>query len=318
MQECKPLVSIIIPVYNGANYMREAIDSALAQTYQNIEVIVVNDGSTDDGETERLALSYGDKIRYFHKENGGVSTALNFGIKNMRGDYFSWLSHDDKYTEEKVEKQIEALSRYANPDLVALCADRQINKKSEFIGGEKIIKDFSEYTVTDSKDALHWILKHGYFSGCSFLLPKSVFEKCGMFDEALRYSQDFLMWVKIFLAGYGLVYTKHIGVYNRVHENQVTQTRRDLFRHDSKKIAEEIVSTLVGEDEQTKKFVYAHAKRNAILGNVEVVKICKNAVKETGGFSFGQSFSLGMATLYGKVRPCIRKIYYSFFKKVKI
>ena len=78
-----PLVSIIIPVYNGANYMREAIDSALAQTYRNIEIIVVNDGSNDNGETERIALSYGDKIKYFHKENGGVSSALNLGIQNM-------------------------------------------------------------------------------------------------------------------------------------------------------------------------------------------------------------------------------------------
>ena len=69
------LVSIVIPVYNGANYLSEAIDSALAQTYKNIEIIVVNDGSKDDGATEKVALSYGDKIRYFHKENGGVSSA---------------------------------------------------------------------------------------------------------------------------------------------------------------------------------------------------------------------------------------------------
>ena len=79
----KPLVSIVIPVYNGSNYMREAIDSALAQTYENVEIIVVNDGSTDDGETDRIARSYGDKIRYFAKDNGGVSSALNKGIKEM-------------------------------------------------------------------------------------------------------------------------------------------------------------------------------------------------------------------------------------------
>ena len=63
----EPLVSIIIPVYNGSNYMRQAIDSALAQTYKNTEVIVVNDGSTDGGATDEVALSYGDKIRYYLK-----------------------------------------------------------------------------------------------------------------------------------------------------------------------------------------------------------------------------------------------------------
>ena len=73
MSDFHPLVSIVIPVYNGANYMREAIDSALAQTYDNCEILVVNDGSRDDGETERIALSYGDEIRYFAKENGGVA-----------------------------------------------------------------------------------------------------------------------------------------------------------------------------------------------------------------------------------------------------
>jgi glycosyltransferase involved in cell wall biosynthesis len=75
-----PKVSIIIPVYNGSNFLKEAIDSAIAQTYKNIEIIVINDGSSDNGATEKIAKSYGDKIRYFKKENGGVATALNLGI----------------------------------------------------------------------------------------------------------------------------------------------------------------------------------------------------------------------------------------------
>ena len=105
-----PKVSIVIPAYNASNYLEEAIDSALAQTYSNIEIIVVNDGSLDDGATERVALAYGDKIRYFYKENGGSSSALNFGIANMTGEWFSWLSHDDLYLPEKIEKQIAYIS----------------------------------------------------------------------------------------------------------------------------------------------------------------------------------------------------------------
>ena len=104
-----PLVSIVIPVYNGADYLAEAIDSAIAQTYSNIEIIVVNDGSTDDGATERVARAYGNRIKYYSKPNGGVATALNYAIKRMNGDYFSWLSHDDVYLPEKVERQIKKL-----------------------------------------------------------------------------------------------------------------------------------------------------------------------------------------------------------------
>ncbi|TFG59465.1 MAG: glycosyltransferase family 2 protein, partial [Deltaproteobacteria bacterium] len=81
----RPLVSIVIPVYNGSDYLREAVDSAMAQTYADVEVLVVNDGSDDGGKTEAIALSYGDRIRYFRKENGGVASALNLGVREMRG-----------------------------------------------------------------------------------------------------------------------------------------------------------------------------------------------------------------------------------------
>ena len=123
-----PKVTIVIPVYNGSNYLKDAIDSALAQNYKNLEVIVVNDGSNDNGSSERVALSYRDRIRYFSKPNGGVSTALNLGIEKMSGDYFSWLSHDDIYEKDKVSRQIEFLD--------------QLTDKSKVI--------FSDYTFINS------------------------------------------------------------------------------------------------------------------------------------------------------------------------
>ena len=126
-----PLVSIVIPVYNGANFLKEAIESALAQTYANIEILVVNDGSTDEGKTRNIALSYGDKIRYFEKVNGGVSSALNLGIKEMKGEYFSWLSHDDVYFPKKIETQIKFLEDNQLPMAITYTDFCCINNSSE-------------------------------------------------------------------------------------------------------------------------------------------------------------------------------------------
>ena len=106
-----PTVSVVIPVYNGSNYVGQAIESILAQTYQNREIIVVNDGSTDQGATRHVVLSYGNQVRYIEKENGGVSSALNCGIQAMQGEYFAWLSHDDLFCKEKLSNQMEFLHR---------------------------------------------------------------------------------------------------------------------------------------------------------------------------------------------------------------
>ena len=164
--DANPLVSIVIPVYNGSNYMREAIDSALSQTYPNIEIIVVNDGSTDN--TREIALSYGDKIRYFEKENGGVSTALNLAIDNMRGEYFSWLSHDDVYYPNKVKAEIDALRTSGNMEQAVYSGfdylfmpERKVVPCAEItFFGELAEKYFSVGTLTP-------II--GLISGCSLL-----------------------------------------------------------------------------------------------------------------------------------------------------
>src|SRR5271155_3815826 len=102
----KPRVSIIMPMYNGANYMRQAIDSALNQTWPSTEVIFVNDGLNDGGETDRIARSYGDRVRYVEKQTGGVASALNTGLEVMDGDVFCRLSHDDLHVPTKTEEQV--------------------------------------------------------------------------------------------------------------------------------------------------------------------------------------------------------------------
>ena len=310
----QPLISIIIPVYNGSNFVKEAIDSALEQTYPNVEVLVINDGSCDDGKTEEIALSYGDKIRYFHKENGGVSSALNLGIREMKGEYFSWLSHDDKYAETKIEKQVEGLE---DERTIIVCTERQINKDGEYLTPP------NDYEALQKKGVIAWgeelikIFKERLFSGCALLIPKIAFDEVGFFDEDLRYNQDFDMWVRFCLAGFSWKYINDVGVLSRVHENQVTQTRRDLFFRDSYKLGARLIPQLVEISAKENNYLYQYAAHCAKYDLTENVILARKIAKEKKLFSFGQEVTLFFVGIYGKVRPLIRKVYYALFKKVK-
>ncbi|MCL2057170.1 MAG: glycosyltransferase [Oscillospiraceae bacterium] len=211
----KPLVTIVIPVYNGESYLKEAINSALAQTYEPIEVIIVNDGSTD--RTGEIALSYGDKIRYFAKGNGGVSTALNLGIANMRGEYFSWLSHDDLYTPDKIELQIAAIAD--SPERIAYSDYTVIDRHGAAITTMDIAK---KHPHADLSFGLFPILRQ-VLNGCSLLIHKSHFARTGVFDESLRTTQDYDLWFKM-LRGGKLVYINRPLVKMREHGAQVTHS----------------------------------------------------------------------------------------------
>ena len=204
-----PKVSIIIPVYNGSNYMKEAIDSALAQTYQNTEVIVVNDGSDDKGKTEAIAKSYGDKIRYFYKKNGGVATALNLGIQRMEGEYFSWLSHDDLFYPEKTEKQIDFIDSHPGAEIV-FC-------NPEIIDGFGRTTSRLDYQEGPEKlrGAIHfWDL---FIYACSLLVHKSCFSKVGMINEKNKTTQD-IEFILMLLHHYDVWHLKKILVKRRDHQ----------------------------------------------------------------------------------------------------
>jgi hypothetical protein len=208
-----PLVSIVIPVYNGANYLREAIDSALAQTYNNCEVIVVNDGSIDNGTTESIALSYGDRIRYFSKENGGVGSALNLGIREMRGEYFSWLSHDDVYFPHKIEYQVVFLRELGRRDVVLYSDYLCVN--SQNVAQYEVRMDH----VLLMKKPLYAIFR-GCLHGCTLLIPRNAFDEVGMFN-LLPTTQDYDMWDRL-IRRYPFIHMPNIFVRSRLHPEQTS------------------------------------------------------------------------------------------------
>ena len=312
--EFKPLVSIIIPVYNGSNFMREAIDSAISQTYENIEVIVVNDGSTDN--TEEIALSYGEKIRYFKKENGGVSSALNLGIKEMHGKYFSWLSHDDKYAPTKIEKQIEKILKCNDSKTICLCSSQHIDKDSKIIKEKNKDKYDCEKKYSWQEGLLD-VLYNGSYNGCSLLIPKIAFKDAGLFNESMRYCQDLFMWINIYLAEYSMIYVNEKLVYGRIHNGQLTQTGRDIFYSDCESMGGVLLPELIKKSSKEYNLIYAFALYNAKYNNKTVVKNCIEKGKEAKLLNPNKMIKIRCMAFYGGIRPFIRKIYYRLFKKIK-
>ena len=207
-----PKVSIIIPVYNGSDYLGEAIESALAQTYKNIEVLVVNDGSNDGGQTERIAQSYGERIRYFSKPNGGVASALNCAITEMMGDYFSWLSHDDLYSQDKVEKEISALLRIGRDDVVVY------SNYSTFSNDQKSAIPVHLKSVLP-EHFRYWITVENKLHGCTLLIPRGAFEKVGRFNESLRTTQDYDLWFRM-AKEFPFIHISDVLVKARSHPDQ--------------------------------------------------------------------------------------------------
>lgn len=194
MQNDNPLVSVIIPVYNGANYLAEAIESALSQTYSNCEIIVINDGSCDNNETEKVAKSYGDMIVYYDKLNGGVASALNYGIQQMKGEYFSWLSHDDYYYPDKIKKEINAIIESGDRTTLVQAEYEFYHMNSKTFTKTDFHKYYSMDQLTNSVFSILQLQLHA----CSALIHKSYFDKVGVFDESLKTVQDIDMWFRIF------------------------------------------------------------------------------------------------------------------------
>ena len=189
-----PKVSVIIPTYNRAGKVRKAIDSALGQTFRDLEVIVVDDGSSD-GTGRILQESYGDRIRYFAQANQGASAARNKGLAEARGEWIALLDSDDFWEKEKLEWQFQALERFSPRCGVCYTDTRFFNYPETRTMFQLAEQSYShEETAGINTDVLRVLVKPGgagmVVCTCSILARADVVAKSGGFNAKLRFGED--------------------------------------------------------------------------------------------------------------------------------
>lgn len=303
-----PKISIIIPVYNGANYMKEAIDSALAQTYENTEIIVVNDGSKDDGATDEIAKSYGDKIRYFAKENGGSSSALNLGIKNMTGDYFAWLSHDDVYQPERIEEAAKRLTDdYKH---VVVCTGSLIDADGNPIFYTKKRLN-GHYTNKEMIKAFS--KKHG-INGCAVTISKKLMDEVGFFDESLVYVNDYDYWYRLCFAGADFDFFDKKLVKTRLHNSRVSVTKAELHAKENDIMTKRNFDIMFGQADYYKDSIMDLLHLSAINQQKGPIKYAYKLFKDKKmNFGLGKRLNVGAVFVYGKLYNALKNIYKDVF-----
>lgn len=219
-----PLVSIIIPTYNAEKYIKDTINSALSQTYKNIEVIIVDDGSTD-GTLKLINSFQSEKVKIFTQKNKGASVARNNGIKHSNGKYIQFLDADDLINEVKIDYQVKLL--ISNPDHISLC--HTIHFDDGLIPASISIEHawYSE----GSKNPVDFLIKlyggpvigaayGGMIQPNAWLTPRDIIEKVGFWNEMKNPDDDGEFFCRIVLASKGILYSfESINYYRKFNTN---------------------------------------------------------------------------------------------------
>jgi GT2 family glycosyltransferase len=208
-----------MPTYNQAAFVGESIESVLAQTYGNWELIVVNDGSTDGTAAILTAYAARDpRVKPVTRANGGVARALNTGIEQAAGEFVCWLSSDDLWVPDKLERQLNVYSRDAEAALV-YSGWEIIDQCGRPIGSTRV----GEYP---DDSAFFELVKSNFINGCSVMIRRAVIEEVGRFDPAFTYAQDYEMWLRI-TTGRRIRLAAGLLVKTRVHPGQMSNDNRN-------------------------------------------------------------------------------------------
>ncbi|HRG18620.1 MAG TPA: glycosyltransferase [Flavobacterium lutivivi] len=190
-----PFFSVIIPVYNKEKFIEKTLQSVLNQTFPGFEVIVINDGSTDESENKILEIK-DDRINYFTKKNEGVAITRNFGILKATGSFICFLDADDYWYPNFLLVMKSYIEKLPTQKVFASAIEIE-TKKNKFPAQYSILKN-NDYQIVNFFDASQY---ESVLWTSSVVIEKTVFEKTGIFDEKIKISEDTDLWIRI-----GLIY----------------------------------------------------------------------------------------------------------------
>lgn len=223
-----PKVSVIIPSFNCELYIAETIASVLNQTHKDIEVIVVDDGSTD--RTREIVASFGTSVRLIAQQNAGRCAARNHGIREASGEFICLLDHDDYWYPEKLSAQLAAFEKY--PEAGGVYSGYIVwnaDANGRFPSPESFVRSPPPDEV--DQELSGWIYHHFlidiYMLTSASMFRAEVFEKCGNFIEALSYSEDWELWFRI-SREYQLISLPRPMTLYRQHAEQGFRVMRDF------------------------------------------------------------------------------------------
>lgn len=216
-----PRVSVVIPTHNRAALVCEAIDSALAQTYRDFEVLVVDDGSTDATAAVLPARFGGDpRVHLVRQENRGAAAAQNTGVRLARGEFIALLGDDDLWRPEKLARQVAALDRH--PD-AALCFSDLV-----VAGGTDDGRRCFEIAGFDGTITVEALVRGNFIPAAATLIRRSCLLGAGAFDETLRLAEDWDLWIRLLAAHPAVCVDRVVGVYRRHDGPQLCDDRAGL------------------------------------------------------------------------------------------
>jgi GT2 family glycosyltransferase len=219
-----PAVTVVIPVYNSAHYIAQALDSLKAQTFTDYEVIVVNDGSDDRDELERILKSHPLPIIYVSQENKGVSAARNAAIKIAKGEFYAQLDADDQWTPDYLDVQLRMLTD--NPDVAVVYPNATIVRD-----GSDATLEFMKISPSQGDVNFESLVRQKCVVMTCVTARISAIRGAGMFDESLRSCEDFDLWLRIVRNGGRIVYHERPLVLYRRHEGSLSSDRVWMTRN---------------------------------------------------------------------------------------